>query len=151
MELTAQTVFTFLPAPFNGFGAQVNATFTDAKNVGLFNALNGAELPFPGLSRWSYNLIFFYDRGPINTRVAYNHRDRYLAVVAERSGNPRYQEATGYLDGKFTYRFNPHLSAFVEAQNLTGEREAGNSGDPVRLADFGYSGRRYFAGVQFKY
>ena len=152
VEFSAQTAFTFLPSPLDGFGGSFNLTYNKAANVGLFNSLSGTELPYPGLSTYSYNIIFYYDKGPINARLAYNARTRYLVTVAERSGNPKFAEGTGYLDAKFTYRVpNSNLQFFVEGKNLTGETEFSNSGEDVRNSDFSYSGKRYFVGVSAKF
>ena len=152
VEFSAQTAFTFLPAPFDGFGGSFNLTYNHAANVGLFNSLSGEELPYPGLSKTSYNIIFYYDKGAFNARLAYNARSRYLVTVAERSGNPKFAEGTGYLDAKFTYRVpNSNLQLFVEGKNLTGETEFSNSGEDVRNSDFSYSGKRYFAGLSVKF
>jgi len=72
LEFSAQTPFTFLPAPFDGFGAQVNYTYSDASEVGLFSQLDGAELPQIGKSKPSLGLGGSYDQGPLNVRFAYN-------------------------------------------------------------------------------
>lgn len=152
VELSAQTAFTFLPSPFDGLGVNVNYTYSDAKNVGLTNSLTGAELPFPGLSKHSYNLIAYYDKDAYNLRVAYNGRTKWLQAASERSGNPVFRDGTGYLDAKFTYRLlDTGMSFFVEGKNLTGEAERTTSGDDVRLGELAYSGKRYYVGASYKY
>lgn len=152
LELSAQTAFTFLPSPFDGFGASVNYTYSRAKDVGLFNSLTGEELPFPGLSKHSYNLIAYYDKDGINVRVAYNGRTKWLQAAAERSGNPVFRDGTGYLDAKATYRLgDTGVSFFIEGKNLTGEAERTTSGEDIRLGELAYSGKRYYTGVSYKY
>lgn len=152
VELSAQTAFTFLPSPFDGLGVNVNYTYSDAKNVGLFNSLTGEELPFPGLSKHSYNLIAYYDKDEYNLRVAYNGRTKWLQAAAERSGNPVFRDGTGYLDAKFTYRLlDTGMSFFIEGKNLTGEAERTTSGDDIRLGELAYSGKRYYVGATYKY
>lgn len=150
VELSAQTAFTFLPAPFDGFGGIVNYTFSDAKDVGLFSTLTQEELPFPGLSRHSYNVIVYYDKGPLNARLAYNGRTRYLQTAIDARGNPVFRDETGYLDARAAYRVRDGLTVFVEARNLTGENER-STNDSIRLVEDVYSGRRYFAGLTFRY
>lgn len=151
VELSAQTAFTFLPSPFDGFGGIVNYTYSDAKDVGLKNSLSGEELTFPGLSEHSYNVIVYYDKGPLNVRAAYNGRTDWLQAAAERSGNPVFRDGSAYLDAKIVYRFeNPDLSIFVEGKNLTGETERTTSGD-MRLGEYSYPGKRYFAGASIKF
>ncbi|OYQ31393.1 hypothetical protein CHU95_19740 [Niveispirillum lacus] len=152
LELSAQTAFTFLPSPFDGLGASVNYTYSRAKDVGLFNSLTGEELPFPGLSKHSYNLIAYYDKDGINIRVAYNGRTKWLQAAAERSGNPVFRDGTGYLDAKATYRLgDTGVSFFIEGKNLTGEAERTTSGDDIRLGELAYSGKRFYAGASYKY
>ncbi len=151
VELSAQTAFTFLPKPFSGFGAVVNYTYGDAKDVGLFNSLSGEELDFPGLSRNSYNVILYYDIPTLDVRLAYNSRTSWLQNASDRSGNPVIRDGSAYLDGKITYRFaHPEIALFVEAKNLTGETERTTSGD-IRLGELSYPGKRYFVGVAFKH
>jgi TonB-dependent receptor len=149
VELTAQTAFTWLPAPFDGFGVQANYTYATAKNVGLFDTLTGEELTQAGLSKNTYNLILYYDKGPINARLAYNARTPYFTGggTAGRAGR---NAGTEYLDGKFTYEINEHLSTFVEAQNLTGEIETSYGGS-IRINNRSYSGKRFFVGATYKY
>lgn len=150
VELSAQTAFTFLPPPFDGFGAIVNYTYSEAKDVGLFSSLTQEELPFPGLSTHSYNLIAYYDKGPINARIAYNGRSRYLQTAVDARGNPVYRDATGYLDARAAYKFGDNLTVFFEARNLTAENER-STNDSIRLVEDVYSGRRYFAGLTYRY
>jgi len=151
LELSAQTAFTFLPSPFDGLGGILNYTYSDATDVGLTNSLTGEKLTFPGLSEHSYNVIAYYDKGPLNVRIAYNGRTDYLRSAAERSGNPVFNDGSEYLDAKITYRFlHPQLSLFLEGKNLTGQTERTTSGD-IRMSDYSYPGKRYFAGASMKF
>lgn len=149
VEVTAQTAFTWLPAPFDGFGVQANYTYAQAKNINLFDTLTGEELTQAGLSKNTYNLILYYDKGPLNARLAYNARTPYFTGggTAGRAGR---RAGTEYLDGKVTYEINEHLSTFVEAQNLTGEIETAYGGS-IRINERSYSGKRFFVGATYKY
>lgn len=148
VEISAQTAFTFLPAPWDGLGVQANYTYSDAMDVGLFDTLTLKELPFPGLSKDTFNLIVYYDKGPINARLAYNARSTYMTSVGS-GGAPLFRDPTGYLDGKATYRINKNFSVFAEGRNLTGEIERSVSGS-IRMNDQWYSGKRYFVGFSYR-
>ncbi|ADG11183.1 TonB-dependent receptor [Caulobacter segnis] len=155
VEITAKTAFTFLPGILSGLGVDANYTYQKAKNVELYSQLDGSPLPFPGLSSDSANLTVWYDKGPINARLAYNYRSKYLVSAADNSGQPVYRDATGYLDGKVTWKpkqlFNLQgLSFFVEGKNLTKEEERSTAGD-IRLTELGYFGRRFFVGMGLKF
>lgn len=55
------------------------------------------------------------------------------------------------VDAKISYRMpGTGARAFIEGKNLTGETECSTSGS-IRLAETGYPGKRYFAGISLKY
>ena len=152
LEATAKTAFSFLPGWLSGFGIDANYTHQIASHVGLYSALDGSPLPFPGLSSDSYNLTLWYQKYGISTRLAYNYRSRYLSVANDSYGEPIYHDPTGYLDGRLAYT-SPSLknvTYFVEGKNLTKQAERYTAGG-VRLTETGYFGRRFFVGVTYKY
>ena len=152
-ELSAQTAFTFLPAPFDGFGANVNYTYTDTPHSNTFSIVTGEEMPFAGLSKNSYNIIAFYDKGPYNLRIAYNYRDQWLtSYPAATAVTGTFVDAAGYLDAKFTYRVpNSGLSLSIEGKNLTGETDRRTQGPDIQMTTDDYSGKRFFAGLAWKF
>lgn len=150
IEFTAKTAFTFLPGLWSGLGADVNYTWSSADNVGLYSQLDGAALPFPGLSEHSYNVTLWYEKGPANVRLAYNGRSEWLASAADRSGNPVFRDGADYLDAKIQYRLNSNVAFFAEGKNLTNTAERMTAGSDVRLSELHYPGKRFFIGVNFK-
>jgi iron complex outermembrane recepter protein len=151
IEASIQAPFTFLPGWASGFGGIANYTFSEAKDVGLFSQLDGSELPFPGLSETSYNLVLYYDKGPLNARVAWNSRTDWLVSAADRSGNPVFRAGEDYLDARLQWRIKgDELSVFVEGKNLTDQASISYAGEKFRLSELGWPGRRYFLGVSWK-
>ncbi len=151
LEASMQAPFTFLPGWAAGFGGVVNYTYSEAKDVGLYSQLDGSALPFPGLSEHTYNIELYYDRGPINARVAWNSRTDWLASAADRSGNPVFRKGEDYLDARFQYRFlDDRMSVFVEGKNLTDQAMISTAGADIRLSELGWPGRRYFIGLTYK-
>ncbi|WP_312488992.1 TonB-dependent receptor [Sphingomonas sp.] len=154
IEATAQTAFTFLPQPFDGFGASANATFARAIRTNLINNATNAELrEYPGLSKWTWNASVFYDKGWLNARLSYNYRSDWLDTVvsAPNGNNPLYRRGEGYLDAKVVFRFPEwHYQLFMEMQNITKEYSQLyiNKSMPV---DLYYPGQRFFAGFQLKF
>lgn len=154
IEATAQTAFTFLPQPFDGFGASGNVTFARAIRTNLINNATNAELSeYPGLSKWTWNASMFYDKGWLNARLSYNYRSDWLDTVASATNgnNPLYRKGEGYLDAKVVFRFPQwHYQLFMEMQNIGKEYSELyiNKSMPV---DLYYPGQRFFAGFQLKF
>lgn len=88
-------------------------------------------------------------KGPLKARLAYNARTGYLLTVTDLRGNAVYRDATGYLDGRLSYRMSRRLTVFLEARNMTGENER-STNDSIRLVEDVYSGKRYFAGLTLR-
>lgn len=154
IEVSAQTAFTFLPAPFDGFGASANATYARAIRTNLTNVATGLPLnDYPGLSKWTYNASVFYDKDWLNARLSYNYRSDWLDTVASSTnGNlPIYRKAEGYLDAKVTFRFPEwHYSLFMEMQNI-GKEYSKTFIKNIGTSEVYYPGQRFFAGFQLKF
>lgn len=123
-EIGGNTFFDFLPGFLSGFGAQANFTYVDSKAPSpdaRDNEGNQLFVPLEGLSKTSYNLIGFYDRGPISARVAYNWRSKYVVTTrGNGSGNlPIFNDARGQLDASVTYTVTPNFALTVDGTNLT--------------------------------
>lgn len=165
LEVGYNQAFTFLPGLLSGFGVTSNFTFVDSKTKvnasGLqsgsasFVSINGVDtngaifgnLPLEGLSKYSYNLTGYYEKGILSVRLAYNWRSKYLLATnvngtqgsdgtpltaggVQCGGNtaadhcvlwglPTYNAAYGQLDGSIFFKFlNDKVSFGVEAQNL---------------------------------
>lgn len=153
VELTARTAFTFLPGWLGGFGGDVNytrMTFKYAPGTERLNVLDGTVLPYPGLSKNSYNVALWYDQGPINARIAYNYRDRFFTGTNDVSGNPVFMEKNGFLDAKLQWRYNKNITFSLEGKNLTDQAQITDAGDLFRVNELAWSGRRYFFSVSIK-
>lgn len=154
IEASAQTAFTFLPKPFDGFGASANATYARAIRTNLTNVATGLPLnDYPGLSKWTYNASIFYDKGWLNARLAYNYRSDWLQTVADATNSnlPLYRKGEGYLDAKVTFRFPQwHYSLFMEMQNIN--KEYGKTYiKNIGTSEVFYPGQRFFAGLTLKF
>jgi len=153
-EIGWNQFFDFLPAPFDGFGMSANYTYIDS-STSVPNNLDTqpidtdgstfGDLPADGLSKNSYNVAAFYEKGPWQIRLAYNWRSEFLLSIGPNGYNggdggipwklPVYSDAYGQLDGSIFYKFNDHVSLGLEMNNL-------NKAEQRTIMDQNGAGRR---------
>lgn len=141
-EASAQYVFDFLPALFDGLGAQVNYTWMDT-NRPYDPVLGADQFTITGLSDTG-NAILFYDKGPLSLRAAYNWRDRYN----ENSSNGTFVEPFATLDLSGSYAFNKHISVFFQAINVLDEQSVRWQGYQNRLTYVSRAAGYYAVGLR---
>ena len=136
-ELAYQQFFDFLPGAWSGFGVSGNYTYIESQGVEqaiLDNsgtggtASNGAKvdtsfLPLTNMSKDNVNFQLMYNHGPIDARIAYSWRSRYLLTVRDviTPFSPIFNEATGQVDASFMYSINDNVKVGFQAINLTDE------------------------------
>ncbi|PTS88750.1 MULTISPECIES: TonB-dependent receptor [unclassified Caulobacter] len=115
LEVGFQHTFDYLPAPFDGLGVSANATIVDSK---ANQTAAGTPFVLEGLGD-SQNLVGFYAKGPIEVRVAYNHRDGFISTASNGTGgDPIFTKSQGQVDFQARYAISPAFSVFVEGTNL---------------------------------
>lgn len=131
-----------------GFGAILNYTIVDSDTY-YDNALRYTETQFAvtGVSD-SANAVLFYDKGPLQARIAYNWRDGFLSGYGL---DPFYVESYGQFDASASFEFTEGLTAFVEGINITNADRKGHmrNDQTVYFAAPGYA--RYAAGVRLNF
>ena len=147
-EIGIQAPLTFLPHMFHGFGIIANFTYIDADDVRTVKG--GPALALPGVSKYSYNLVGYYESGRISARLAYNYRSKFVNTTSSTFGDGSYAQSYGQVDFSASYELTDAISLTLDGQNLT---------DSARIDQnvYGYSrgyenvGRRFTAGVRAKF
>jgi TonB-dependent receptor len=124
VEVGYQQFYDWLPGFLSGFGLQANATYMEGGVTSSVNpGLNGKT--FGGMSKWSYNLVAMYERGPWSGRLAYNWRSKFVQVYGDRPGNAGTSPARDLiaapmssLDGSLSFKIKPNLSLNLTGTNL---------------------------------
>ncbi|MBW4330397.1 TonB-dependent receptor [Stakelama sp. CBK3Z-3] len=131
-----------------GFGVILNYTIVngDAKYDNTQPA-SVTQFALTGLSD-SANAVVFYDKGPLQARVAYNWRDEFLQSTGP---NPAYIEPYGQVDASASYEFLPGITVFGEAINLTGESRRGHTRSDAYVTFISPGYARYSAGVRYAF
>jgi TonB-dependent receptor len=125
-EIGYSQFYDNLPGWLRGFGMQANFTYVDSKGGSPTAGPTGDAatvppgLPIEGLSKKSYNVVGLYQRGPVEARLAYNWRERWLLTTHDGDGKGSvWNEDYGQLDASVFVRFNEHLQIGLEGNNLT--------------------------------
>jgi TonB-dependent receptor len=153
-EISYQQPFTFLPAPFNNFGAIINYTAVDSK-VKYLNQDGAvvADTDLTGLSQSAYNATIYYETQRFSARVSAAYRDEYLTTVPGRNGNDVEGTAeTLNIDAAASFSLNENIEFTLEAINLTDEfQDQWVDGNGDRLSFYHHTGREYFLGARFRF
>ncbi|NQY87271.1 MAG: TonB-dependent receptor [Colwellia sp.] len=131
----------------SGFGIIANATL-----VGSDAELDPSDITqvfaLTGLSD-SYNLIGFYENGPLQVRLAYNWRDSFVQLLTQSNGDGvTIVEDYAQVDASGSYDINDNITIFFEGINLTEEyvHKRGRFANQLLLVED--SGRRFAFGVR---
>ena len=154
-EIAIQRPFTFLPAPFDGFGAIANFTYvksrvdyiTDAST----NPVTTVGLPLAGLSKTSWNATLYYERGRVSTRVSGAYRSGYVSNVPGGNGNDARGKLKSFtLDGSATFRVTDKATLTFQALNLTDVFD-NRWIDLTRMSieESTHTGRQFYVGVKY--
>ncbi len=133
-ELSYQQNYDFLPGILGGLGLQANYTYVDSKgvkqntlsstdpNVAAGNVSNipGENFPLQGLSKHSFNIVPYFEKGPLTLRAAYSWRSTYLLTLRDviTPFDPIFQRAYGQLDGSVSVKVNDNFTLAMEGVNL---------------------------------
>ncbi len=125
LELNAKQAFTYLPGFWSNFGIDANYTYSPSDSGK--KDLAGESLPFQDNSVHQTNLALWYQKDGLQARIADNYRSK-RAVSADQlwgtKGLELYQKPTNYVDASVSYDFAPNITGYVQASNLTKEKEA---------------------------
>jgi iron complex outermembrane recepter protein len=149
LEISAQSDFFFLPAPFDKFGVVANLTLIDSEITNF-----GAKGPFEGLSDVNHNFTLYYEADKWGARVSSNFRSDYItnsidpANLAISGGG---FNSTLYVDAAAFYQVTPKLRFTLDAINLTDQREEQYNTQYRRLWNATTSGTTVFIGANVEF
>jgi TonB-dependent receptor len=150
VEAAYNQVFTFLPKPLDGLGVQASYTHTSVQADYTAGARTIKD-QLIGLSKNSFNVVGFYDYGPVSARLSYVWRDKYLSGTGSTTQAPSYIDAFGSLDGNLSFRVTDKTMLSLEAINIAGARQYSYSDEELRFNEIHYWGRTILFGVRTEF
>ncbi|MQA90199.1 MAG: TonB-dependent receptor [Gemmatimonas sp.] len=149
MEVSWVQPLIFLPYPFDGLGITANAALIDSS---VQVPGRDEKLPFFGQSGRIYNLVPYYQRGPVELRFAWTYRGEYLDQVGEEAFLDRYGDARPTIDLSARYQLPMDgIEVFAQVRNLTNEPEVGYQGVRSRYDVHTLTGRTLTLGLSLNY
>jgi TonB-dependent receptor len=151
IELSYRTLFKGLPAPFDGLGTQLSYTYTSSNAKYVNAAKNAASYSLQGLSKNSYTIVGFYEKGPWQLRASYTWRDRYLVAPQTQTGVPEFSDNYNQLDAGIQFSITDNFILTADATNLTNSDEFHYANVIGNTQEYRRVGRRYSAGVRVRF
>jgi iron complex outermembrane receptor protein len=149
LEMSAQSDFFFLPAPFNKFGVVANLTLIDSEITNF-----GVKGPFEGLSDVNHNFTLYYEDDTWGARISSNFRSDYITNSIDPANLPTSGggfNSTLYVDAAAFYQVTPKLRLTFDAINLTNQQEEQYNTVYRRLWNSTKSGTTFFIGANVQF
>lgn len=122
VEAQYQQQFLFLPAPYSGFGFNANVTVVDSEATihPAFQGQPAEKGTLPSTPKLTWNLAVFYERDPLELRLAAAYVGQNLfgfgGVVGNQFDNFTSPRLT--LDFGSSYQIRHHMEVYFDAKNL---------------------------------
>jgi len=130
----------------SGFGVQANYTMLDT--TAAADSTSESKVNMNGLSETSYNVIGFYENGPLQVRIAYNWREGYTTCNTCSWGDSKSIDDYGQVDASASYDLTEQISVFADVVNLLDEDPYGYTVHKNRTLSITDTGTRYSIGVR---
>jgi iron complex outermembrane recepter protein len=173
-EVAFQRFFDFLPAPFDGFGVQLNYTHINNEGIKTTNVTSAGgggstitdQAPdqitvnrLDGLSDDAYTVILMYDKNDIEARLAYSWRSEYMVTAIDCCvAYPIWNDDYGQVDGSITWHVSDNFDVHLQGSNLTNsetklfQQVNGVEDGGLLLPNAWFQNdRRYTFGFRFRY
>jgi TonB-dependent receptor len=154
IEVGYQSFFTFLPAPWDGFGLQANYTYVNSSTPSTISGAGRVTTPLTNLSEDSYNIVLMYEKGPLSARLAYNFRSTFITGFAYFVDTGLLnQQMEGYadLDASLNYQISKNISIAIQGVNLTDTLRYQDYGSKMVPSNIFTDGRQILATVTLRY
>ncbi|MDC9514373.1 TonB-dependent receptor [Pseudoalteromonas sp. CST5] len=152
LELAYTQVFTFLPSPFNGLGANASYSYTESE-IESITSLGGDTLAqsLPGLSNNVLNATVFYSMDDFETRLNVRYRDEFVSEQVAINEQVVNFDAETVVDFQTSYRFSDSLTMLLQVNNLTDEPTQSYFGSEQRTGTTQYFGRQFYLGFTYSH
>jgi TonB-dependent receptor len=147
VELNYDQKFTSLPGLFSGLGLAANFTYVDSR----IQIRPGQYSSLPSASAYTYNVALFYEKGPVNMRLAAYSTSADLFGIGSSYSSDVYNATRTSMDFGASYAFRPHWQMYFAAKNLLNTPHAFYEGTKDRPIQREFYLQTYLLGFRFDY
>jgi TonB-dependent receptor len=149
VELNYQTMFGGLPSPFDGFGTNLNYTWTDS-SVTVFGREDD-DLPFFKQSDHLGNAALLYRKYGLEAQLSVSFQGPALGSIGASASSDNYADWYTPIDAKISFPLAKMFRGFVEGRNLNDESRRRYAGTPDRRTAHEWYSRDFYAGVDWRF
>ena len=154
IEAEYEQKFTFLPKPFDGFGASGNVTIVDS-SILLHTSANGTAPdirgPLPGTSSLTWNLAGFYEAHGVQVRLAADWVSPSIFGVGGSKETDLFQDTKFQVDLTSSLAVSNAIQLYFNAKNLFNGPLRYYEGFSNRPGQREFYDQSYEAGVRFHF
>ncbi len=164
LELTLANRFSWLPAPFDGFGGKVSYNFADSdfesQDIRLGEVTDGVTgvvtpgiVPPANISGYSRHVLsaqLYYETGPVSLQGVYNYRSNYYQDFVGGNNQLRYVRDNETFDLRATLTVNRNFSLRFEALNLFDSPKVTDMPVQGSIRQYHYYGSKYFLSARVR-
>ncbi|WP_293881231.1 TonB-dependent receptor [Sphingomonas sp.] len=147
IEVAYTQKFSFLPAPFDGFGFDGNATYVDSE----VELRTGERRRLPASSKYTWNAAALYEAHGVELRLAAQYVGLSLFGIGDEARFDVYQSPRTTLDFTSSLDITRNVRVYFNAKNLTNAPLRLYEGSPDRPIQREFYDQTYEAGVKFKF
>lgn len=157
-EVSVSHAMTYLPGALSGLGfigaysyADTNFEYADPSAVNPAAPIRNFTTPAEiiGLSRHTLSATGYFDKGPVELRIIYKYRSRYLKPF-ELNAN-RFAKDGQSLDASASFDITKNLQLRFQAINLTNEPQVLERPVPGAISEVSVYGRRFYGGAVLRF
>lgn len=139
--------FSFLPAPFDGFGVLGNLTYVWSK----FAIRPGETSRLPGTSPLTYNVAAYYEAHGVQVRLSLSHVDAAIFGVGGGAGFDTFEDQRTQLDLTSSYQVTRNVGIYLNARNLNNSPLRYYEGFANRTVQREFYRQSFEVGVRLRY
>ena len=115
IELDYNQKFAFLPDPLDGLGFEGNLTYVQSSG----EIRPGEKHALPQTSPFNYNAAIYYEKGPVNLKLAASYVSTNLWAVGGDASTDLYSQPRFRLDFGGSYDITDQVQFYADVKNIT--------------------------------